>query len=382
MTAPLRVPLIDLPRQHAPIRDEILAAMARVLDSGRFILGDEVEALEREMATISGAPEGCAVGVSSGTDALLVALMALGVGPGDEVVTTALSFFATAGAIARVGATPVFADVGQDFNLDPVDARKRYTSRTRAVIPVDLFGRRARIAELAVPDGVFVVEDAAQAAGVRPAWGAAGGEAGGRVDALALSFFPSKNLGALGDAGMVVLRGAALAERVRLLRGHGARPKYRHLVVGGNFRLDALQAAVLRVKLAHLPEWNAARRTNALAYRAALADLHARGALLLPDDAEGHLWHHFVVRVPGVASDGQSRRDALRRALGARGIETEIYYPEPLHLQPCFAALEYKKGDLPGAEAAAREALAIPVHAELDERQRGFVVESLVELCR
>ena len=353
--APMRVPLLDLARQHAPLRREIDTAIARVIDSGHFILGPEVEACEREVAAACGAAQ--AIGVSSGSDALLAALMALGVGPGDEVVTTALSFFATAGAVARLGARPVFADVGDDLNLDVADALARVTSRTRAILPVDLFGRRAAVEELARA-GLPIVEDAAQAVG------AAGLGRGAKM--ATLSFFPSKNLGALGDAGMVLTDDAALAEQLRVLRAHGSKPKYHHRVVGGNFRLDALQAAVLRVKLARLGDWTAARRANALQYREALAGLEG---LALPEDAPGHVWHHFVVRT--------ARRDALREHLRERGIETEVYYPTPLHLQPCFAPLGGKAGDCPRAEAAARESLAIPVHPELDEPQREHVIASV-----
>jgi dTDP-4-amino-4,6-dideoxygalactose transaminase len=357
-TSAVRVPLLDLARQHAPLRAELDRALARVIDSGRFILGPEVEALEAEVAEASGVR--FAVGVSSGTDALLAALMALGVGPGDEVVTSALSFFASAGAIARLGARPVFADVGDDLLIDPEDALCRVGPKTRALLPVDLFGRRAALARL-VSAGLPIVEDAAQAIGAP--------DLGQGAAIATLSFFPSKNLGALGDAGMALTNDEALAAKLRLLRAHGSHPKYTHHVVGGNFRLDALQAAALRVKLSRLEEWNRARRENAIFYRRALADLDGRAGLRLPDDAPGHVWHHFVIRCPA--------RDALRGHLTAQGIESEVYYPSPLHLQPCFAALGQKEGDCPRAEQACHEVLAVPVHPEIDAAQRDHVVASL-----
>ena len=317
-------------------------------------------AFEREAAGLCGAA--FAVGMSSGTDALLAALMALEVGPGDEVVTTAFSFFATAGAIARLGATPVFADVGEDENIDAEDALRRVTKRTKAILPVDLFGRRAAVDRLGEA-GIAIVEDAAQGIGI-PGIGK-----GAKLTAL--SFFPSKNLGALGDAGMVLTDDAALADRLVLLRAHGARPKYHHVIVGGNFRLDALQAAVLRVKLPVLSAWNEERQKNAARYRKGLAGVAGLGHLGLPEDAPGHVYHHFVVRVTG------GRRAALREFLAAREIETEVYYPEPLHLAPCFLHLGGKAGDLPRAEAAANQVLAIPVHPELDEAQLDFVIAAL-----
>lgn len=359
----MRVPMLDLPRLHAPLRSELLAAVARVLDSGRLVLGDEVAACEAEMAALSGAR--FAVGVSSGSDALLLTLMALGIGPGDEVVTPALSFFATAGAVARLGARPVFCEVGEDFQMEAEDALGRVTSRTRALLPVSLFGRRVDCERLRarLPDSVAVVEDAAQAVGMPGV--------GRGTRAATLSFFPSKNLGALGDGGMMLTDDAELAERLRLLRSHGARPKYHHLLVGGNFRLDAVQAAALRVKLPHLSAWNEARRRNARVYLDALADLGSE-RLRLPEDEPGCTWHQFVVRLAG-----RARRDRLRAFLAEREIETEVYYPEPLHLQPCFAALGHQPGELPRAEALCEQALALPVHPALDEAQRAHVVESV-----
>ncbi len=358
----MRVPLLDLRAQYATIATSVEAAVKRVLESGHYILGEDVAAFERELAQATGRPH--AVAVSSGTDALLVALMAMGVGPGDEVVTTPLSFFATAGAIARVGARPVFADVEpRSFNLNPDAALARVTPKTRAILPVHLFGRPCAIEPLR-RSGVPVVEDAAQAIGLSTL--------GKGTRCATLSFFPSKNLGAAGDAGAVVCEEAEFAERLRLLRAHGSKPKYVHHVVGGNFRIDTLQAAILRAKLPHLAGWNAARRRHAERYRALLDGT----PLVLPEPVEAHVWHHYVVRVP----DG--KRDALRAHLAAREIESEVYYPTPLHLQPCFASLGYRRGDLPHAERACAEVLALPVHPDLSEAQQEHVAASIRELYK
>jgi len=349
----VRVPLLDLQAQHVEIAGEIEDAVRRVLHSGRYIMGEDVFALEREVAADLGIAH--AVGVSSGTDALLAALWAIGVGPGDQVVTSAMSFFATAGCIARLGATPVFADIDpRSFDLDPDAALAKVTPRTKAIVPVHLFGRLADTAPLAA-SGLPVIEDAAQAYGA-PGMGTTG-------SLVTLSFFPSKNLGAAGDAGMVLGNDTALVERVRLYRTHGASPKYVHHVVGANLRLDTLQAAILRVKRAHVAGWNAKRRANAARYR----ELLAGTPLTLPDDAPGHVWHHFVVRAP--------RRDQLRAYLLDREIETEIYYPRPLHLQPCFPG--GREGELPEAERAAREVLAVPVHADLRPDQLDHVAATI-----
>jgi dTDP-4-amino-4,6-dideoxygalactose transaminase len=355
----MKVPLLDLRAQYAQLAPALEAAVRRVLESGHYILGEDVGAFERELAAATGRAH--AVGVSSGSDALVLALMALGIGPGDEVVTTPLSFFATVGAIVRLGARPVFADIERkSFNLDPEAALARVTPKTRAVLPVHLFGRPAALDPLRRA-GVGIVEDAAQAIGVP--------DLGRGTYAATLSFFPSKNLGAAGDAGAVITDDAALADRLRLMRAHGSRPKYVHHVVGGNFRIDTLQAAILRAKLPHLAGWNTARRRNANRYLSRLVET----PLGLPEATPEHVWHHFVVRVP----DG--RRDALRDHLKAREIETEVYYPLALHLQPCFAELGYKKGDLPEAERACAEVLAIPVHPDLSEAQADHVVASIRE---
>jgi dTDP-4-amino-4,6-dideoxygalactose transaminase len=354
----MKVPMLDLRAQYRQVQPAVEAAVHRVLESGQYVLGEDVTLLEREIAARVGV--GHAVGMSSGTDALLAALMALGVGPGDEVITSAMSFFATAGAIARLGARPVFADVeARSYNLDPADAVRRVTPRTRAFIPVHLFGRPADTAPLRAT-GLPVIEDAAQAldaAGV------------GKLGlAATLSFFPSKNLGAAGDAGMVVTDDAALADKLRLLRAHGSRPKYHHAVVGGNFRIDTLQAAILRAKLPFLTGWNQRRAANTARYRTLLADT----PLTLPEEAPGHVWHHFVVRAP--------RREELRRHLADRGVETEVYYPVPLHRLECFRHLE--PSSLPEAERFAQEALALPVHSDLADDQLEHVARSIVEFYR
>jgi dTDP-4-amino-4,6-dideoxygalactose transaminase len=353
------VPLLDVPAQNRPLREEILAAIARVVDSGQFILGAEVDAFERELAAAVGTKH--AIGVSSGTDALIVALMALGVGAGDEVVTSTFSFFATAGVVSRLGARPVFVDIDPaTFNIDARAAVAAVTPRTKTIIPVHLFGRTAPLPEAGLP----IIEDAAQSIAAAPVRGALS----------CLSFFPSKNLGAFGDAGAVVTHDDALADRVKLLRTHGGRPKYVHHAIGGNFRIDALQAAVLRVKLRHLPAWTAGRRRNADRYRALFAAARVPAELLLPDDAPGHIYNQFVIRVP--------RRDALRAHLQKNGIGTEVYYPIPFHLQPCFRDLGYREGQLPHAEAAAREALALPIYPELTEAQQAAVVTEIASFYR
>jgi dTDP-4-amino-4,6-dideoxygalactose transaminase len=347
----MRVPLADLAAQYAALAPEIDAAVKRVLASGHYINGDDIAAFEREMAAAHAHAH--AVAVSSGSDALLAALFALGVTAGDEVVTTPFTFFATAGAIARLGATPVFADVDPlTFNLDPGAALAAVTPRTRAILPVHLFGRIAD----SIPTSLPILEDAAQAVGSTHLG-----------PLVALSFFPSKNLGAVGDAGMVLTDDAALADRMRLYRAHGAKPKYEHHVVGANARMDTLQAAILRAKLPHLPSWNAQRHAHANTYRALLA----RTPLTLPEDAPGHVWHQFVVRAPD--------RDALHSFLRAKEIETAVYYPKPLHLQAPFSAgRSASRRALPHAELAAREVLALPVHPHLTEAQLDHVAASII----
>jgi len=364
------VPLLDLKAQYTTIRSEIQKTIETVVESQHFILGPEVAGLEQEIAAFCAAP--FAVGVSSGTDALLMALMAIGVRPGDEVITTSYSFFATAGVIARLGARPVFVDIDpRTFNLDGSSIASKITSRTKAILPVHLFGRCADMEALlaiAQDHGIHIIEDAAQAIGARDEEGRHGGTIG---DLGCFSFFPSKNLGAFGDGGMVVTNNESLADMLKVLRVHGGKPKYHHRIVGGNFRLDALQAAILRVKLKYLATWTEARRNNAGRYRSLFEELGVSKIASVPDDSPGHIYNQFVVRVPD--------RDRLQEFLKENGVETEVYYPLPLHLQDCFQELGYRSGDFPEAEKAARESLALPIYPELTEDQQRCVVETIRE---
>ena len=364
------VPLLDLKAQFAGIEQEVRAAMDRVLESQRFIQGPEVEALEEELAAYAGAAHG--IGVSSGSDALLVSLLALDVGPGDEVITTPYSFFASAGGIVRLGARPVFVDIEPDtYNIDAELIAAAITSRTKAILPVHLFGQCAdmtAILDIAKVKGIPVIEDAAQALGAEHQ----GLRAGGMGALGCFSFFPSKNLGAFGDGGLVVTSDAALADKIRSLRSHGAKPKYHHALVGGNFRLDALQAAVLRVKFTHLDEWTENRQENASLYdkKFAAAGL-APELLTTPIRRPGrHIYNQYILR--------SRERDDLMEHLRVVGVGSEIYYPKSLHLQECFADLEYEKGQFPHAEAASAETLAIPVYPELTEDQIDAVVGTIV----
>ena len=370
----MTVPLLDLQAQYRPLRDDLLAALTRVADSQRFIMGPEVEAFEREVGQVVDVRH--AMGVSSGTDALLAALMALGIGPGDEVVTSTFSFFATAGCIARVGAKPVLVDIDPDsFNMDIVAAARACTARTKALMPVHLFGQPADMsAVLALADelNLKVIEDAAQAIGARDH----GGRVGGIGNVGCFSFFPSKNLGGFGDAGLVTTNDDRLAHTVRLVRNHGMEPKYFHALVGGNFRLDAIQAAVLRVKLPHLARWTEGRRANAARYRQLFTDAGLAGTVRLPAEHPDrfHIYNQFVIRVPD--------RDGLKAGLDAAGIGAEIYYPVPFHLQACFAHLGYEKGDFPQAEQAAAEVLALPIYPELTADQQQYVVDQIAAFYR
>jgi dTDP-4-amino-4,6-dideoxygalactose transaminase len=355
----MKVPLFDMAAELAAVRREIDAAIARVLDSGVFIGGDEVVAFERELAAATGARH--AIGTNSGTDALHAIFLALGITHGDEVVTTPLTFFATAGGAARLGARIVFADVDEDsLTLDPAAALAAVGARTRAIVPVHLFGYPATLP--AAP--CAIIEDAAQSLGAGPV----------RGRAAAVSFFPTKNLGAIGDAGAVLTDDPVLADRIALLRTQGARPKYHHLAIGGNFRLDPLHAAVLRAKLPHLAAWNTARRDHAERYRALFAAARVPPELRLPAPHAAHVYHQFVIRAP--------RRDALRTHLTGAGIGTEIYYPEPLHLQPCFADLGYHPGAFPIAERACQDVLALPIHPMLAPDAQAFVVDQIAAFYR
>ncbi len=365
------VPLLDLQAQYRPLRAEILAAIERVCDSQRFIMGPEITALESEMASMLGVRH--AVAVSSGTDALLLALMALDIQAGDEVITPTYSFFATAGAVARLGARPVFVDVSDaTFNMDPDRLAGAMSPRTKAIIPVHLFGQSAEMDPiLAIADrsGVPVIEDAAQAIGATYKSKPLGG-----LGAFGcFSFFPSKNLGAFGDAGLLTTNDDSLAKRATLLRTHGMEPRYYHHLVGGNFRMDALQAAILRVKAPHLAGWTERRRTNANRYRALFAEAGVLDRVTLPVEAVDryHIYNQFVIRT--------ADRDGLKQHLDRARIGTEIYYPVPFHLQPCFSYLGYHAGDFAAAEKAAHESLAIPIYSELTVAQQQTVVGAVAE---
>jgi dTDP-4-amino-4,6-dideoxygalactose transaminase len=387
----MQVPLLDLKGQYASLRSEIETAIREVCDEQRFVLGPRVAALEASVAQYSQTKHG--LGLSSGTDALLLALMALDIGLGDEVITTPFTFFATAGVIARLQARPFFCDIDPaTFNLDPaavqqaIDERcelrgDRLVNKTtggviRALLPVHLNGQMADLdafAKIARKYRLAVVEDAAQAIGSALADGRRAGSVG---DVGCLSFFPTKNLGAFGDAGMCVTNDGALHERMRILRVHGGEPKYYHLAVGGNFRLDELQAAVLLVKLKHLDDWTRARQENAAHYDELLRNADLGEAVKVPARVPGfrHIFNQYVIRTP--------RRDELRAHLTANGVGTEIYYPLPLHAQRCFAYLEHEPADFPEAQRAAEEVLALPIYPELTVEQREYVVEQIASFVR
>lgn len=352
------IPLLDLTAQYATIREEIDRALAAVVASQRFVLGPVVEAFERAVADRVGVPH--AIGCASGTDALLLALRALELRPGDEVIVPAFTFFATAGAVWNAGLRPVFCDVDSEtYNVTAESVDAAWSRRMRAVIPVHLFGQMAPVEEiraLARSRGAYVLEDAAQAIGARRRSGDGWVRAGAASDAGAFSFFPSKNLGGFGDGGLITTADVRLADRVRRLRVHGGEKMYHHEVVGTNSRLDALQAAVLHVKLSHLDHWNEARRRNAADYDERLADVDGVCTPAV-DPRNEHVFHQYTIRA--------ARRDELRRHLEARGIGVGVYYPLPLHLQPCFRALGYRDGDLPVAEQLGREVLSLPVYPEL-----------------
>jgi len=367
----MTVPLLDLKGQYVSIKEEIAVAIERILTSQHFILGPEVEALEKEIAEYCGCRY--AVGVSSGTDALLACLMALGVSAGDEVITTPFSFFATVGSILRLGATPVFVDIRPDtFNFDTALLEEAITPRTKAMIPVHLFGQSADMRPLmsiARNYSIAVIEDAAQAIGAEYS----GQKVGSFGTAGCFSFFPSKNLGCFGDGGMVTTNDELLAHRVKILRNQGADPKYYHKVLGGNFRLDALQAAVLRVKLKHLDAWIEQRSANAHFYTRRFQELGLSGGPVVPPPIvnERHVHNQYVIR----AKD----RDRLREFLATNGVTTEIYYPMSLHLQECVTDGRYRRGDFPVSEEASGCVLALPVFPELTLEQKEHVVSTIAK---
>lgn len=370
----LRFPFLDLKLQFRGIREEVIQAVERVLEVQNLILGDEVSTLEQELASLLQCE--FAIGCASGSDALLLSLMALDVQPGEEVITTPLTFVATAGSIARLGARPRFVDIDPlTFNLDPQQLQHAITSRTRAVIPVHLFGLAADlqpILHIARQEGLAVIEDAAQAICARY-----GGRPVGSFGVLGcFSFFPSKNLGGAGDGGLITTNNPELADKLKILRVHGSRKKYEYLMVGVNSRLDALQAAILRVKLRHLNSWTEDRRRNAQRYGVLFREYDLGSQVQVPVSPENcyHVFNQFTVRV--------ERRDQLRQYLRSRGIPTEIYYPEPLHLQPAFSYLGYRRGDFPAAESACRQVLSLPVYPEITEAQQRAVVDSIAAFYR
>jgi len=393
MTTPtkLHVPLLDLKPQYRALKAELDAALLRVAESQMFILGPAVRELEEQVAAYSGAKYG--IGVSSGTDALLVALMALDIGAGDEVVTTPYTFFATGGTIARTGARPVFVDIDPvTYNIDPIRIRefvefgcelrdgalvnRKTGGRVKAIMPVHLYGQSAHmdpIVEVARRQGLKIIEDAAQAIGSEYAGGRRVGSIG---DIGCFSFFPTKNLGAFGDAGLCTTNDEALAAKLRKLRVHGMEPKYYHALIGGNFRIDEIQAAVLVVKLRHLDDWHAGRQRNAAYYDRAFEAANIGDQVFTPIAARGyrHIYNQYVVRVP--------ERDRLRAWLAECGVGTEVYYPVPLHMQQCFAYLGYKPQDFPESARAAEETLALPIFPELTEPQLQHVVDSIAAFVR
>lgn len=374
----MKVPLLDLKAQYKTIKDEILNVTSEIFESQYFILGPHVEKLEKEIAEYCSVKY--ALGVSSGTDALLIALMAAGIGPGDSVITTPYTFFATAGSVARVGAKPVFADIDPDtYNISPEKISEIVCSmkaadraRLKAVMPVHLYGQCADmdpIIDIAKKFNLLVIEDAAQAIGSEYK----GRRAGSMGSFGCFSFFPSKNLGAFGDGGIVTAKAAAFNEKLHILRVHGSHPKYYHRYIGGNFRLDALQAAIVSVKLKHLDGWTGARQKNAQRYAKLFKEAGLDKKIKLPVQKESrHIFNQFVIEVP-------ERRDDLRNHLNNAGVGNEVYYPVPLHLQECFAYLGYREGDMPVSEHAALHTAALPIYPELTEDMQAYVVEKIKE---
>jgi dTDP-4-amino-4,6-dideoxygalactose transaminase len=373
----MKVPLLDLKAQYANLKDDIMAVTQDVYESQYFILGPQVEKLESEIAAYCTTAH--ALGVSSGSDALLICLMAAGIGTGDAVITTPYTFFATAGAVARAGARPVFVDIEPDsYNISPqkiADTLDAMTAKEResvkAIIPVHLYGQCAEmdpIMDIAAQYGLVIIEDAAQAIGAEYK----GRRAGSMGDYGCFSFFPSKNLGAFGDGGIVTTGSQDRYDRLKIMRVHGSQPKYYHKFIGGNFRLDALQAAIVSVKLKHLDSWSEARQANASRYRDLFSALNPADLHLPVETQSRHIYNQFIVKVPG-------RRDDLRSYLQDADIGTEVYYPVPLHLQQCFDFLAYQKGDFPVAEAAAEQTLALPIYPELADDQQAYVVEKIAE---
>ncbi len=366
----MKVPMLDLTEQYQNLRAEILPALEDVMANAHFILGDNVKKLEKDVAEYSHAKHG--IGVANGSDALNISLLGCGIAPGDEVIVPSFTFFATAGAVARMGAVPVFVDIDpKTFNINPDEIEKAITEKTKAIIPVHLYGQMAnmdRIKEIADKHNLYIIEDAAQAIGSLYK-GKRIGELG---TTACYSFFPTKNLGAYGDAGMIISSNDEIAERIRVLRVHGSKPKYYHHILGYNSRLDELQAAILNVKFPHLDEWSELRREKAATYTHLIKEL-VGDAVVTPFEEEfnHHIYHQYTIRV--------QKRDELQSFLQEQGVSTMIYYPKPLHLQPVFAELGYKEGDLPETEKAALEAISLPMFPELKTEQQQYVVEKIRE---
>jgi len=368
----MNVPLLDLSEQNAKLRPQIEAALGRVLDTNGFILGDEVKALEGELANYCGTQY--AIGCASGSDALLLALMALDIKPGDEVITTPYSFFASVSAITRLGAVPVFVDIDPEtYNIDTALIEEKITSKTKAIEPVHLYGQcsnMTRLIEISEKHGIPIIEDAAQAIGAED-----NGRRAGSIGAVGcFSFYPSKNLGGMGDGGFISTNDEAVAKKLFALRVHGSEERYHHKWVGLNSRLDGFQGAVLRIKLPHLDDWSNARKANADIYRDKLFSIENAGSIRLPKERGNvrHIYNQFVISIP-------ERRDELRKFMTERSIGTDIYYPIPLHLQECFSYLGYSDGDLPVAEQAAAETLAIPIFPELKPEQIAYTADTINE---
>ncbi|MCC3356915.1 DegT/DnrJ/EryC1/StrS family aminotransferase [Bacillus sp. REN16] len=361
----MKVPMLDLSEQYQSLKDEVIKALDDVMSSSSFILGDNVKKLEHDVAAFSHVTHG--VGVANGSDALHISLQACGVGPGDEVITTTFTFFATAGAIARAGARPVFVDIDPiTFNIDPKEIEKVITNKTKAIIPVHLYGQAADmdpVLEIAKKHNLYVVDDAAQAIGAEYK----GRKVGELGDTTCFSFFPTKNLGAYGDGGMIVTNDEDLAEKMSIIRVHGSKPKYYHHVLGYNSRLDELQAAVLNIKFPHLSEWSELRREKAATYTNLLNEKLSDHVITPKEEKDRyHVFHQYTIRV--------EKRDELQQFLKENGVASMVYYPVPLHLQPVFAELGYKEGDFPLAEKAAKEALSLPMFPELKKEQQEYII--------
>lgn len=377
----MKVPFFDLSVQFKLIEEEIKSAMDEVFQTQQFILGAQVQKLEETIAQYCGTQ--FAIGVASGSDALLLSLMGLGIGPGDEVLLPPFTFFATAGAVSRVGATPVFVDIDlETYNINPSKIEEKITSKTKAILPVHLFGQCADmnpILKLAREKGIFIIEDAAQALGAeyKPESHSEARRAGQLGDLGCFSFYPTKNLGAFGDAGMIVTNHIQWAEKIRLLRVHGSQPKYYHKWIGINSRLDTLQAAILLVKFKYLEKWIEARQKKAERYQVLFKDiLSSIEGIRLPiiQYYNRHIFHQFVIRAP--------KRDQLRQFLKEKGIGTDVYYPVPLHLQECYSSLRYHRGDLPNSEKASEEVLALPIYPEMTDDQQDYVVDRIKDFYR